>query len=194
MLMPVVCPLCRGLGEAPCQPCRSSLPKSGSLARVDGLDSLLACFDYTGTTVPLIGAIKYRNERAAVTWVAGEMAALLNEPVDLVTWAPTSPSRRRERGFDQAHLLASAVGSAAEIRVRSMLRRRAGSAQTGRSREERLDGVEFAARRTRARTVVVVDDVVTSGATLRAAAFALREKGVNRVIGLVAARTPVRVG
>src|SRR5436853_66800 len=61
-------------------------------------------------------------------------------PVDVVTWAPTTTARRRQRGFDQAEHLARAVGAALAVPVRPCLIRRAGAAQTGRSAGERRRG------------------------------------------------------
>ena len=102
--------------------------------------------------------------------------------VDVVTWAPTTAARRRARGFDQAEVLAHDRGRARRVgRAGSVLRRVGDDHQTGHSRAERIDAPEFAVARTvvaiAGRRVLVVDDVVTTGATLRAAASVLRERG-----------------
>jgi predicted amidophosphoribosyltransferase len=112
--------------------------------------------------------------------------------VDLVTWAPTSASRRRERSYDQAEVLARAVAWRLGVPCRRLLRRADGSPpQTGRTREERLDdGPAFEARRRVRGTVLLVDDVVTTGATLRAAEAALRAAGAEAVHCVAAAATP----
>jgi predicted amidophosphoribosyltransferase len=123
------------------------------------------------------------------------MAALVppddRATLHLVTWAPTSARRRRDRGYDQAQLLAVAVARALGVPSRATLvRARSADPQTGSSRSERLSRVGFAARRPIAGRLVLVDDVVTTGATLRAAAQALRRAGAESVIAIAAAATP----
>lgn len=139
----------------------------------------------------LVARLKYRANRAALGAVAAAMAALVDpQHVDVVTWVPTSPARRRSRGFDHAELLARAVARAIGRPCRPMLRRRPGPPQTGKSLAERRRGPSFEARGRPLPRVLVVDDVVTSGATLTAAAAALRAAGIQEVSALVAARTP----
>jgi predicted amidophosphoribosyltransferase len=124
---------------------------------------------------------------AMLVSLAGEDACL-----DLVTWAPTTSARRNARGFDHAELLARAIAGALGIPARRTLRRRPGPPQTGRPAAVRRVGPRFDARRGRcAPNVLLVDDVATTGATLTAAAGALRRHGTARVVAVVAARTPV---
>ncbi len=115
--------------------------------------------------------------------------------VDVVTWPPTSAARRRRRGYDQAELAARALAGHLGRPARSLLRREAGPPQTGRSAADRRHGPRFTARRGAAAQVagarvLLVDDVVTTGATLRAAARILAELGADEVHGLALARTP----
>jgi predicted amidophosphoribosyltransferase len=112
--------------------------------------------------------------------------------IDVVTWAPTSSGRRRERGFDQAELIARTVARQLGLPCRRLLDRAvAGDPQTGRARSDRLEGAEFHARPgLDGQRVLVVDDVVTTGATLRAAEAALRESGARQVVLAAVAATP----
>jgi predicted amidophosphoribosyltransferase len=156
-----------------------------------GLDRCLALLSYAGAGRELIARLKYRNSRASVRWLAVAMAALVDEPVDVVTWIPTTPLRRRERGFDQAELLARAVARTLRRPCARLLVRGAGPPQTGADAfTRRYSRPKLSPVRAVAGSLVMVDDVMTTGATLTAAAHTLRGAGANRVIGLVAARTP----
>jgi predicted amidophosphoribosyltransferase len=158
-----------------------------------GLDGLVAPLSYTGAGREVVARLKYRNARAVLPALASAIAALVDPAtVDVVTWAPTTAARRRERGFDQARLLARAVARRLHRPCRSLLRREPGPPQTGRSRRDRVTGPTFAVTgRVRAR-VLVVDDVVTTGATVLAAATALKTAGATAVTGAAAARTPLK--
>jgi predicted amidophosphoribosyltransferase len=158
-----------------------------------GLDSLTALTCYDDRSAVFITDAKYRNSRAALgvlaRWAVEQIPEHVRSEIDAVTWAPTTVARRRERGFDQARLLARMVGRRVHLPVRRLLRRIDGPTQTGRSRAERLEGPRFEGIG-RVDRVVVIDDVCTTGATLSASAAALRRAGSTRVHALVLARTP----
>ena len=108
---------------------------------------------------------------------------------------PLDPARLRRRGFNQAALLAGAIARRTGLRVADCLERRgAGPRQVGRGREARLAGPagSIAARPPAPGRVVLVDDVVTTGATLGACAGAVQAAGANEVAGIAFARTPGR--
>lgn len=193
VLLPGSCPGCGVSAEPICATCAEALLPPPAFAAPAGLEQLTVAFAYDGVARELVARVKYRNARASVAWLATAMLDRLPDTtnVDVVTWAPTTPQHRRARGFDHAELLARAVGRGAGLRVRAMLTRLPGPAQTGARREERRAGPKFRTRPDASgRRVLLVDDVVTTGATLAAAAAALRRGGVARVDGLAAARTP----
>ncbi|HET8931278.1 MAG TPA: phosphoribosyltransferase family protein [Acidimicrobiales bacterium] len=140
--------------------------------------------------------LKFHNRRAVVPFVVERLSVqLADDRIDLVTWAPTAPKRRRKRGFDQAEVLARALARKLGVPTRRCLVRLPGPAQTGRHRVERFEGPRFDARRGIAaavdgRRVALVDDVATTGATLARAAEVLRAGGARSVTGVVVARTP----
>jgi predicted amidophosphoribosyltransferase len=162
-----------------------------SLPPPAGVDGCAAVLAYEGVGRELVARLKYRNARSVVPFLVREMAALVGpEPFDVVTWVPTTPARRRRRGFDQAEVLARAVARRLRTPCRGLLSRRPGPSQTGRSLAERRHGPVFAARPGVPARVLLVDDVVTSGATASAAARSVRGSGARQVHVVVAARTP----
>jgi ComF family protein len=117
------------------------------------------------------------------------------EEADVVVPMPLSRQRLAERGFNQALLLARAL-SPEKTRADLLLRVRHTAAQTTLDRKDRLDNVKGAfavdpllASKVRGRRVVLVDDVMTSGASLFTAAQALRQAGAARITALLMART-----
>jgi predicted amidophosphoribosyltransferase len=158
-------------------------------AALDVCRSLLA---YEGEARELITRFKYRNDRAALAWLASGMATLVEPPARVVvTWAPTGAQRRRRRGFDQAELLAAAVARRWGVPCRRLLGRAPGAAQTGLTLAARRQAPSFVPGPAHVpMPVIVVDDVVTTGSTLTASAWALRAAGAPWVGALTAARTP----
>jgi predicted amidophosphoribosyltransferase len=210
LLLPSCCAGCESLGPSPCPECAGRLRPAPALAPPPGLDRLDALLRYDDTARAFVTAVKYRNARASIDGLAPAVASLVLDageadapPVldsgeadapqarlDVVTWAPTTPGRARGRGFDQAELLARAVARHLRRPVRRCLRRLPGLHQTGQAADVRHVGPRFVAIAPIRGSVLVVDDVCTTGATLSAAAGALRRVGARQVRGVVMARTP----
>jgi predicted amidophosphoribosyltransferase len=194
VLLPVTCPGCgREEGVAPCVGCAEGLRAPPVLAPPVGLDGCASLFVYEGAGRELVARLKYRNARAALRPLADALVALVDGAhVDVVTWPPTTAARRRGRGFDQSALLARAVARRLGRPCRRLLRRRPGPPQTGRPAVARRQGPVFLPARPGTGSVLLVDDVRTTGATLVAAARALREAGARHVWAVTLAQTPER--
>ena len=191
VLLPLACPGCGVVAEPVCPRCASGLHAAPAAAAPHGVDAWFAAFAYEGVARELVARVKYRGAHAVVGWLAAAMAPLVPPPLpDAVTWAPTTPARRRERGFDHAELLARAIGRHAHRPPRRLLSRAPGRPQTGQPVAARRVGPEFAARGRVPRAVLLVDDVATTGTTIAAAAAALRDGGAELIVALTAARTP----
>jgi len=200
-ILPLTPPLCDGCGDplptwrtislplAQCPRCRRS---------TRFVDRARAVGSYEGTLRSIVHSLKYEGRRS----LAGPLAALMRTHGDILRGAacaipvPLHPSRRRERGFNQAADLARHLG----LRVVPALRRvRATTTQTGLPAAQRHRNVRdafsatSAAREIRGEVVVLVDDVCTTGATLEACARELKNAGAAEVRALTAARVVGRV-
>lgn len=199
MLLPVSCPICGLAGSAPCCACAQAIGAPDHVDPPSGIDHLVVAMQYSGNARSLIVALKYRNVRSVVPWLASCIAdrlrtELLADRAQVVTWMPASSALHRRRGFDQGRLLAHAVGHELGLRPKRLLRRVGGHKQTGANRSDRLHGPQLVAANTvllaKGPRVLLIDDVVTTGASIARAAEVLRTAGASGVIAAVAAATP----
>src|SRR2546423_5595206 len=145
MLIPTSCPVCGRRGPAPCGRCAAELERAPALPPPAGLDHLFALLRYDGAGRELVARLKYRNARSTLAWLAFHLAGLVPVGVaDIVTWAPTTTTRRRQRGFDQAELLARAVARHLRLPCVRILERGPGPPQTGQSAQGRSRGPALA--------------------------------------------------
>ena len=195
LIFPTRCAGCGQLGPSPCATCIDRLCVRDEIEIGDELDRCLVLLDYDDLARRLVTKVKYGGVRTGIAWFAEAMAARVvaaGEHVDLVTWVPASRDHRRRRGFDQGEALATPIARQLGVRAIDALRRRGRGSQTRRDRAERLAGPRLETAATsralvQGRVVLLVDDVVTTGASLRAAAVALRRVGAARIVAVVAA-------
>lgn len=208
-----LCPACRGrlpvLAPPLCDVCalpldetelRSALCRR-CLAAPPAFDRLLALWRYEPPITEVIHGLKfhrldYLGRHLAFHLAAGLARELVAACGEVVVPVPLGWRRQLLRGYNQAACIARPLASELGLPLcHALARRRATSAQSRLSREARgknLAGA-FRVRRPGAvddRAVLLVDDVATTGATLHAAARALKEAGAASVTAVVAARTP----
>ena len=188
MLFQVTCAICRTPGPIVCPTCVRTLRAAADGPPVDGLDSLVALYDWDAASRGLVTALKYRNAKGVAPWVAARLAAAAPGPIRSVSWVPTTPQRSRRRGFDQAELLARTTARRLGVPATRLLIRDRGPAQTGAPAHLRLRGPRLRVRRPVRGAVLLVDDVCTTGASLGRAGRALQAAGADVVHGLTVAR------
>ena len=185
MLFRQRCEACGDIARVLCVQCRTQL-----FAMVQPeCDAAVVAVAYEGIARRLILNLKYHNRRQVVSVLVELLAQRVMQRIpniaticDVVTWAPTSRARVRRRGHDQSELLARQLAKVLDVPCKRLLIKTSTNVQTGASREERLRGSVFSARKLGVNShVMVVDDVVTTGTTLRCAADALRKAGVCQV-------------
>jgi ComF family protein len=219
LLLPPRCGGCRKVGSWLCERCRAKIRRleeplcgrcgvevlsarreCGCRARLKSLTRLRSAVAYEGPIEPAVHRFKYEGWRR----LAGPLAMLISERLAIegvaarwVVAVPLHPQRLRQRGFNQADLLAGelrkrlALASPPGVLVRT----RPTAPQVGHDRKRRFENVvgAFAWRGSglEGESILLIDDVATTGATLDACASALREAGSGPVTGVSVARVNV---
>ena len=210
LALPASCAGCGLEGHPLCSECRTALDirlqaepgvPIGLPAELPApLLQLEWCAPFTGVTRRALHALKYDGERRLAPLMGAAVArrwARAGAAGDVLVPVPASPNRVRDRGYDQAALIATAAGRHLNLPVLDALERtRATAAQFDLDRAARATNLVDAFRvrqhvpvaSVRDRWVVLVDDVVTTGATLAACATALLEAGATAVSAVAVAR------
>jgi ComF family protein len=208
----ILCPACAGdLPRLPSPRCpRCALPTAFGetcgrcLAHPPHYDRTLAAFSYGFPLDKLIQSFKYGHRLALAAHLGRELARAASAPslesglnpaaADLVVPLPLHPVRLRERGFNQALELARAVAAALGLPLdaRACARIRHTPAQAGlpwKEREKNIRGAFHCTRDLPGLRILLIDDVMTTGASLNECARTLKRHGAAEVTLLVVART-----
>jgi predicted amidophosphoribosyltransferase len=212
LLTPPRCAICRAPGPLLCLECLASLPlldgpvcaRCGAPAtrpvedcaacrgRRLGFESAAAAVLYDGPGRALVHALKDGGLRALAAPAAALISLVLApRPADVVTWVPADPVRQALRGYHPPRLVAEQLAARWAIPARPLLRgplwRRPQRGLTSRRRRANVRDA-FTGTPGAHGTVLLVDDVHTTGATLSAASRALRRAGAQRVLAVTLAR------
>lgn len=192
---PVACAGCGALDVDVCEGCRAALaPRLRRRDLAPGVE-VISALEFAGPTARIVRAFK-TDGRTGLARVLGVAlaAALAAAPVGAtVTTVPASRASDRRRGYRPVDLLVRRAGARPVPLLRMT---RASADQRGLGREGRRVNMAGAltARAPLSGAVVVVDDVLTTGATLREAARAVQDAGAERVVAVTLAYTPMRGG
>lgn len=215
IILPQQCLLCAAPGTAQpvCDSCYSCLPWLAAarcpqcalptrdsktcgacLARPPRFDKVAAAFAYAWPVTQLIHQYKYAGNLALAPLLARALATRIVGSVDLIIPTPLAPPRLRERGFNQALEVARVVSrlSGVPLAADACRRVREGVPQVALPWRERARNIRSAFvcdHDLRGKRVAVIDDVMTTGATLNELARNLRKAGAVEIHGWMVART-----
>ena len=186
LVFPPKCPFCEALldrQELLCPDCQRDLPwltGSQGMRRVELTEGCVSVLRYEGLVRNGVLGFKFRGKSARslpfgtllAQAVRDQWLVEKGEKPDLITWACLSPRRLRQRGYDQAGLLCAQVGKVLDLKVVKTLKKQNRPPQSGiqgeGARRANLMGAYVALPRVhlQGKTVLLVDDVVTTGTTL----------------------------
>ncbi len=197
------CPFCGKVNQSdlPCESCQTTLPwLTGQAAhsRVEWIHETVSALVYRGAVRHGVLELKFGRKpaRAKPLGILAAQCARdhLEGPFDLVSWPPLSAKRLRKRGFDQAEKLAVQVAAAYGQRPKRLFQKEDRPAQSGltdaAARRANVLGAYrlLCPEEVAGKTVLLVDDVVTTGATLSECARLLRTAGAKRVCAVTVAK------
>lgn len=187
-----------------CLRCADKTPDGGLCAACEdaphACEKIRAAFLYRGAVISVVHAFKFRGRRSAARAAGAWMGFALDrypelQASDAMVPMPLHPRRRRERGYNQALLLAEAMSTVSGIPVEEVVKRERATkplwALGRRERAANLDGAFALAapqERVEGRRFLLIDDVCTSGSSLEACAKVLRKAGASWVAGYALAR------
>lgn len=197
LIYPPRCMLCRKLlqkGEKHiCHNCASELPDyDGAPPQVEHATRCVVTFAYTGALREAFLRYKFEGYRHYApqfgAWMAVTIRDKLMGQFDILTYAPVSEKRKRERGFDQSELLCQSVSKALDVPVLRTLEKRTHTAaqsslHDAAARAKNVSGVYRAldAKNFRGKRILIIDDIVTTGATLGECCRVLIDAGAQSV-------------
>ena len=195
LLYPPRCVFCRKLLKDDetdiCRKCRATVRMDGALKRGSFFKRCDSLYEYTGDVAASLKRYKFGGMRQYATVYGRQLAMLLlreGADFDVLTWAPISAKRRRQRGYDQTRLLAEAVAKELGVScVQTLKKKRDNPAQSSQKNAEArranvlnvycaVEPERFAGRR-----ILLIDDIITTGATLSECSRVLLTAGAESV-------------
>ena len=215
ILAPLECLNCGNEGSLLCSSCDKHLPVAAShcyrchtptlnyevcstCSSNSSIRNVYVATVYSGVAKDILWQLKLAGVRSSAQLIASKLALLVsNKSNTLLVPVPTATSRARQRGYDQAELITRELSRITGMPRSRLLARSGQMHQHGLSREQRLRQLNNAYRtknssRVRGRHIILVDDVITTGATLESAAWVLRSAGAKTIDAAVFAQPLIR--
>lgn len=206
LLFPSFCLNCQRLGPVICQNCYSDLQfyfLQNKLEIVSQnfptiyFDQLQVMAKFNGSLNKMIKGLKYHSSRNLAQFIAQMLWQHLSIPeADLITFIPLHHDKLRRRGFNQGREIAIYLGKIARLKVRNLLEKTTNTQSQAsiKNQEARINRMKnlFVIRKKyqnliKDKKIIILDDVVTTGATLNAVSQILKNHGAKKVFGLIAA-------
>ena len=172
-----------------CRTCRTEIPEYEGERYLPGLDGCCVLWYYEDKVRESLLRFKFHN-RSDYAQVYGPVLAMRIHQrfpdADLITWVPVSGKRLKERGYDQAELLAGSAAEELDIpAVRLLEKHRHNDAQSGigdaAARRENVRDAYRGCADAAGKRIVLIDDILTTGATARECAAVLKKAGAAKV-------------
>ena len=205
-LFPARCLLCDAVIPAEeifCRDCAKELPGKPFSRRItlpgtgaEGFQ-VFSPLSYEGGYRKSIYRFKFRGQKSLAKPMGrlmAELAGPMELSFDAVAWAPMTEKKRKKRGYDQSELLARTVARELKLPCLPLLKKvRDNQTQhelSGRQRQQNVRNAYRAEKETQGKTLLLIDDIVTTGATIGECAKVLYSAGAKTVVGLCAADAP----
>ena len=200
---PPKCIFCRKVLEQDgiCSECEKKLPKRKDAKvreKAPFVDEMYAPLYYEGYVRSAVLRYKFGGVKCSATEFAKIIRPCIEENLtgkyDCITWVPTSKSRSRKRGYDQAKLLAEELGKMLEMPVNALLKKRLDSKPQSKlsTREQRIANIigAFKLRNVDVQDakILIVDDISTTGSTVSECARVLKTAGAAKVYAVTLAK------
>ena len=157
--------------------------------RQTGLNQLHVAYEYKGIQKKLIQQLKFSSKRHAAKQIAATVESTLPYMTEewIVTNVPTSPNRVRQRSFDHTQLIAHEVAKQKKLNYKPLLQKTNNTRQVGARKKQRLSQAKGSYRAVhlsniQGSQIILVDDVVTTGASLSEASKVLKQAGAKQVV------------
>lgn len=176
--------------------CNTLTPKGQTCTRCKNKTSLSGAiipFRYEATIRELIYALKYDGNREVARLFAGLLSSSIDtNNFDVISFVPTTGVSQRKRGYNQAQLIANQVGRLTGLPLVNTLLRNTHIDQIGLNRTQRLEAVKnnftHTSHNIDSKRILLVDDVITTGATIDECASTLKKSGAKQVWALAIAK------
>lgn len=196
------CALCRydQLGTIPdrCYMCQALSKESvvcGKCRPKTSLRHVWVTADYEGVAKKIIKLFKFERAQAAFLPIAEEMSETLPylRPETIITFVPTATSRQRLRGYDHSELLARRIANIKRVKFVSLFERYGQTRQVGSTRQTRQTQAISMFRLkssniAKATQIIIVDDILTTGASIESTARVLKKNGFKNISAIVFAQ------